>query len=159
MDDYSKWDQYYNGICQHIASLVDTIVTGTKADWETSETICIGGSNGQYTSKSPFIGACEWKVDIASSGQSQAQIIVSNVPHQGGVDFTGATQSYTESAFFNALVINIPPNTTIPVDSEWYQLQNGQTTVFVTVVASANAAFANIQYRQKRGGNGSNSSH
>jgi hypothetical protein len=143
-------DQYYNGICAHISSLVDAITTGTDACYEVSEPLCVGGPQGQYTCRSPFNGDCEWKVDIASAGGTNAQIVVSSTAKQTGVDYTGATQSFSNLSAYDGLVINVSLNSTVPVDSEWYPVRNSEGILNVLVIAATNAAFVNIVFRQKR---------
>ncbi len=137
-------------VSKHISDLCDALKIGSDNPWEVSEPFAVGGPNGQYTLRAPFTGDCEFKVDFAGAGASQTQMVVSSTKHTSGVDFTGAGQSFQELSAFDGLVMSLPPNTPIPIDSEWYYVRNSSNTLFILVISAANAAFANILFRQKR---------
>ena len=140
---------YFNG---RVSTLMDAIKLGTDAsDYEHSEPFCVGGPNGPYKVRSPFQGDTQVKVDFAEAGASNCQVVVSMSPKQNGADFTGSiiTQGFNES-MYDGLVLSLPANNTIPVDSEWYNVRNSENTVYILVISAGNAAFVNLVFRQKR---------
>jgi hypothetical protein len=140
---------YYGG---RISTLMDALKTATDADdFERSEPFCVGGPNGSYKVRSPFQGDSQVKIDFAESGASNAQIVVSMTTKQFGADFTGAVipQGFNES-MYDGLVLSLPANNTIPIDSEWYNIRNSENTIYVLVISAGNASFVNLVFRQKR---------
>jgi hypothetical protein len=139
---------------RHVASLVDALRIASTAEWDTSEPYFCGGlgsaGGNTYSCRSPFQGDCEFSVDIATGGGTAAQILVASARRTSGVDFTGALVPGYNDGMQDALVINVPVNTTIPVDSQWYQIRNSENTVYVLVICATNAAGVNLQFRQKR---------
>jgi hypothetical protein len=148
-------DERLSRIDENISTLLDNWSYPPTDEWELSEPFFVGGlaSNtgaSVYSCRAPFQGPCMWSVDLASAGATATHLVVGGSPKRYGVDFTGAlVQSYQDSQF-DALVIYVPANTTIPVGSRWYDLRNSENTLYVTVVANTNLAGANIQFRQKR---------
>lgn len=137
----------------HIASLLDAIQTGSKSMWETSEPIIIGGVAGKYNIVAPYLYDCQWKVDIATAGASSSQILISSSAKEttSMPDFTGASGvSYNGLSGLDGFLINVPSNSTIPIYSEWYSIRNSDNKLYVIIVNSANAAFVNFVFRQKR---------
>jgi hypothetical protein len=133
----------------HIASLLDAISVGTDADWETSEPMLVGGVQGSYTCVPPFVGQCQWKVDLASAGATNAQVIVSSAQFNSSIDYTGAVALPSGFSTLPVLAINIPASTTISPYSEWYPMSNSDK-LYILVTAATNAAFVNLVFRQKR---------
>src|SRR6266446_1070696 len=142
---------YYGG---KISTLMDALKTGSEEPFEYSEPFCIGGLGSavgiQYKCRAPFQGDCEYMVDFASAGSSTAQILVSSSPRQSGVDFTGTIIPGFQDSQMDALVLQSLANTLTPVESNWYQVRSSENTIYVLVICPVNAAFVNIQFRQKR---------
>jgi hypothetical protein len=136
----------------YVSSLVDALSIGTSAQYELSEPMCVGGAAGTYTLRSTFVGECQWKVDSAFAGSSQSQVYISTRQQKTGLDLTGAVQSTSELTPYDGMVLNLIPNQSIPITSEWYDLRgSSHSTLYILIVASTNAAFVNIVFRQKRG--------
>lgn len=138
-------------IRNHISSLINALRTGTQESFEYSEPLAVGGPTGQYICRAPFIGDCEFMVDVASAGASISQIIVSSIKHTTIIDYSSASQPYSELGAFDGLILSIPANTTVPVSSQWYSVRDSSNSVFINVSAITNSAFVNICFRQKRG--------
>lgn len=142
---------YFQG---HIASLNDALRVGSDEAWDTSEPFCVGGLGSAggniYTCRSPYVGDCEFCVDIGTCGATAAQVLVSSTRKNSGIDFTGLNVPGYNDSQMDGLVINLPASTTIPIDSQWYQVRNSENTVYVLVICATNSAVVNIQFRQKR---------
>lgn len=64
---------------------------------------------------------------------------------------TGASGvTYSGYSPLDGLLINLSPNGVVAVDSEWYAVRNTENILFVVISNLANAAYVNIQFRQKR---------
>lgn len=138
---------------EHISSLIDAISTGSPDPWEVSEPYTIGGTAGVYTCISPFLYGSQWKVDIASAGASVSTILISPTVKStsSAPDYTGASGvTYSGLSGLDGLTMQIQANSTVNIDSEWYSVRNSENVLFVVVQNSANAAFVNIVFRQKR---------
>lgn len=149
-EHYKQQIDHANG---HIASLLDAIKSGSGADYEYSGPYLVGGTNGVYTVVSPFLYSSEWKVDIASAGASASQILISSSTKNASSvpDMTGASGvTYSGYSPLDGLLINLSPNGVVAVDSEWYDVRNTENILFVVISNLANAAYVNIQFRQKR---------
>jgi hypothetical protein len=133
----------------HIASLLDAISTGTSAEWETSEPVLIGGVQAEYTCVPPFVGQCQWRVDAASTGAGAAQILISTSQFTTAIDYTGVATTLNGYSGANALSLNLPATTTLTPNTEWYPMSNSDK-LYILVTASADAAFVNLVFRQKR---------
>lgn len=152
-EECKKRDVHIHKLNAHISSLIDTVTLGTNEPWEYSEPMVIGGATGQYTCQSPFLGSSQWKVDIASSGQSAANILVSSTQKiaASALDYTGTSGiQLTGTSPVSGLAIAIPANSSIPVNSDWYPVQDANNIIYILISLSANAAFVNLMFRQKR---------
>lgn len=142
---------YFGG---RIATLMDALKTGSEEPFEESEPFCVGGLGSsagiQYKCRAPFQGDCEFSVDFAEAGASTAQLVVSSSPKTSGADFTGLIIPGYQDSQMDALIVQALALTTTPVNSRWYQVRNSENTIYVLVICPQNAAFANIQFRQKR---------
>lgn len=134
---------------EHIASLVDALKISTDSCYEWSSPVCVGGPTGVYTVRAPFIGDCQYKVDIASCGATAAQVIVSSVVIKNAIDYVAAF-GLDQINGLEGLAMNLPATNTVPIDSEWYNIRNSENTVYVNIFATSNAAFVNLVFRQKR---------
>jgi hypothetical protein len=144
----------------HISTLMDAWARGSDTHWDTSEPFFVGGlgsvTGHVYSVRAPFMGPCQWCVDIATAGGTQAQILVSPSIKNYGADMTGLLVPGYQDSQMDGLVIICPQNQTVPIDSNWYDLRNSENTLYVTVVCATNSAGANIQFRQKRMAGGDN---
>lgn len=137
----------------HIASLVNQSRVGTDSPYEYSGPVIIGGVAGKYTVVSPFLYSSEWKVDTATAGASASEILVSSTAKETTSipDLTGASGvNYSGLSGLDGFLINVPANSTVPVDSEWYDTRNSENTLFIIISNGANAAYVNIIFRCKR---------
>jgi len=142
----------------NIASLVEALRSGTDivvTPFDTSDPMCCGGPSAVYALKSPFIGDCQWKVDVITSGGAagtSSQIVVSSRKHTSGVDLTNGSQGFSEFYSFDGLVLVVAGSSTLVVDSEWYDVTNSENAIYILVIAAAaSSAYANVIFRQKRG--------
>lgn len=144
-------DAQIEKLIAHISGLRDAMYMGTNEPWETSESFVIGGPQGSYMCNSPFLGKVQWKLEVASCGSSNAQILVSSSPHSiiASPDYTGVQPGLNFNSF-EGIAVAIPSNGCVPVDGDWYDVIPSHNAVFVIVTTPANAAFASIKFRQKR---------
>jgi hypothetical protein len=133
----------------HIASLLDAFATGSSAEWETSEPILIGGPPAQYECIPPFVGQCQWKVDLAITGAAASQFLISTTQMQTPIDYTGVATILSGYSGASAFAMNVPANSTLATYSEWYPMSNSDQ-LYILITSAADAAFVNLVFRQKR---------
>jgi hypothetical protein len=152
-DMCTRHKQEYSSAQDHISSLIDSVAIGSPEPWEVSEPYTIGGLAGVYTCVSPFLYGSEWKVDIASAGASVSTILISpsTKSASSSPDYTGASGvSYSGLSGLDGLSMQIQANSTVDINSEWYNVRNSDNVLFVIISNAANAAFVNIVFRHKR---------
>ena len=119
-------------------------------DYEPSEPFTIGGPAGIYPFRAPFIGDCQYKLDLASCGNSAAQILVSSTRHPFIPSYLATDQGTGENSAIDGVLINLPANSTPPVGSDWYNIRNSENTIYVTIAGTVAAAYVTMRFRQKR---------
>lgn len=139
------------GLNQRVSGWADSLQMGAGNDWEYSLPLFVGGVAGVYALRSPFMGSSQWKIESASAGATASQVIVSPFRSgASGIDLTGASQSYSDVSPFVGSVLLVPASTTVQGPRGWYDVTNSEQAVYVTITCATNAAYATIQFRQKR---------
>lgn len=151
MCDDCKEHEYIRKMADYISGLCDQFKVASNAPYEGSEPFIVGGPAGSFSLRSPYnVPNVQWKVDVASASGSDAIIVVSSDVNILVPGYLAGDQATTENAPLRGLLIYVPNNNTVPVNSEWYDLVDGSKAVFAKITKTTTAAYFNVRFRVKR---------
>lgn len=134
-----------------IGNLASALTPPSKPDdYEGSEPMAVGGPVGMYPVRSPFIGPSQFKVDSISNGAGGACIVqVSTQRKQASPAFVAGDQGVGDYSPIIGLLYYLQAGVPVPVDSEWYDVQDSEGYVYVLVSLTTAAAYVNLKFRQR----------
>lgn len=151
MCDDCKEHEYIRQMAEHISCLYDQFKVASSAPYEGSEPFIVGGPAGSFSLRSPYnVPNVQWKVDVASASGSDAIIVVSSDTNILVPGYLVGDTPTSENTPLKGLLIYVPTNSTIPVNSEWYDLIDGSKAVFAKITKTTTSAYFNVRFRVKR---------
>lgn len=134
-----------------ISGLINQLQIASEEGYEYSEPMSIGGPTGNYRLRSPYNATnVQFKVDLATAKDTSAStIVLSTDPQIYTPGFTSSDIPTSELTPLKGIVVLVTNNTTVPVNSSWYDVTDSNGIIYAAVTSTA-AAYATVQFRHKR---------